>query len=146
VEDSSGSAAARPGPVRRLTFEYDGDQVRLVSDQTVTMIVPAAKPPPAAAPGHGTLSVLMSDEADQPLTAVTRESPFTHDTEVFAPPDEGTLQRVPVAKPKGAFTILVPDHPAATKVELIGRPLRPESHAQPPQSLGTFPLRPPGGE
>jgi hypothetical protein len=140
------TAGPQPRPVRRLTFEYDGDQIKLVSDQTVMMIVPSAKPPAAAAPGHAALSLLLRDEANRPLAAVTHESPLTYDTEVFAPPDEGTLQRVPVDRPKGAFTILVPDHPEARKIELIGRPLRPDAHGQPPQSLGTFPLRPSGGE
>jgi hypothetical protein len=145
MENSAGSSAPQPGPVRRLTFEYDGDQIKLVSDRTVTMIVPPAKPPAAATTGHAALSLLVRDAANRPLATVTHESPFTHDAEVFAPPHEGTLRRVPVERPKGAFTILVPDHPEARTIELIGRPLQPESHAEPARSLGTFPLRPPGG-
>jgi hypothetical protein len=144
VDNATGTAASQPGPVRRLTFRYDGDRIELVSDQTVTMTVP--RPQPAdVAPPHGALSLVMRDDQDQPLAQVTHVSPIAHDAEVFAPPGESP-QRVPVAQPKGAFTILVPDVPGAQKIELIGPPLKPDAHLEPPQHLGTFPLRPPGGE
>jgi len=143
VENAAGQSGAQPGPVRRLTFRYDGDRIELVSDQTVMMTVPRPEPGDAAPP-HGALSFVMRDDQDQPLARVVHVSPLAHDAEVFPPPGESP-QRVPVAQPKGAFTVLVPDVPGAQKIELIGPPLKPDAHHEPPQRLGTFPLRPPGG-
>ena len=140
MQDSAGSTGQRPGPVRRLTFEYDGDQIKLVSDKPVTMIVPPVQPSEAQ-PGHGALSLVLRDDADRALLHVTRANPIRYDAEVFSPDGDRTMQRVPVERPKGAFTILVPDHPDARKIELIGTPLKPEAHAEPARSLATFALK-----
>lgn len=128
--------------MRRLTFEYDGDEIKLVSNQAVTMIVPPTQPLDAA-PTHGALSLVVRDQGNNPLYRATHESPIRHDAEVFSPEGGGTAQRVAVAHPKGAFTVLVPDLPAAHQVELVGHPLKPEAHTEPPQPLGTYSLKPP---
>ena len=142
VENTSASSSRKPGPVRRLTFEYDGDHIKLVSNKPVTMIVPPTQPLDAA-PTHGALSLVVRDQANRPLYRATHESPIRHDAEVFSREAGGSVQRVAVEHPKGAFTVLVPDLPAAHELDLVGHPLKPEAHAEPPQRLGTYSLKPP---
>ena len=133
---------AQPGPVRRLTFEYDGDQIRLVSEQHVRMIVPPS-PPPEQADALGGFQVLLRDEQDQPVFRLTRTSPIPRDAEVFSPPGaERSIERTPVDRPKGAFVLLVPDVPGAKTLELVGPPGSADALREQPQSLARFPLRP----
>ena len=57
-----------PVPVRRLTFTYEGDQVRLVSEQHVDMILPPSQPPDELERQAG-FSVILRDEHGQPVYA-----------------------------------------------------------------------------
>jgi hypothetical protein len=141
----SGDAPLQPpqsGPVRRLTFEYDGDRIRLISEQHVRMIVPPTQPLDQA-DGVGGFSVLLRDERDRPVYRFTRTSPIRHDAEVFSEPGrERSIERVPVEHPKGAFVVLVPDVPGAKTLELVGQPLRADAFREQPQSLARFELKP----
>jgi hypothetical protein len=133
---------AQPGPVRRLTFEYDGDQIRLVSEQHVRMIVPPSQPLEQA-DELGGFHVLLRDKLDRPVYRFTRTSPIRHDAEVFSKPGtQRSIERTPVDRPKGAFVVLVPDVPGAKTLELVGHPPRTEAHLERPQSLARFDLKP----
>ena len=140
-----------PGPVRRLTFEYDGDSVQLVSEQHVRMIVPPSQPVEHA-PSPNALAVVMRDAKEQPVYQFAHTSPLRHDAEVFGDDPYGKPQRVAVERPKGTFVLLVPDVPGAQTLELVAPPrpagpatlqpgarqLRPEA----PQTLVRMKLRP----
>jgi hypothetical protein len=129
-----------PGPVHRLTFEYDGDQVSLVSDQQVELIVPPTQPLERAESDSG-FTVILRDADDKPLYRFTRSSPMRHDAEVFSESGDRTVERTGIDRPKGAFTVLVPDVTGAETVELFGHPLRPQAHLEKPRSLARFTLR-----
>jgi hypothetical protein len=129
---------AQPGPVRRLTFEYDGDQIRLVSEQHVRMIVP-----PEQADALGGFQVLLRDQQDQPVLRFSRTNPIRHDAEVFSPPGaDQSIARVPVDRPKGSFVLLVPDVPGARTLELVGPPASAAALREQPRSLARFALKP----
>ena len=153
-QPTSGNARpAQPGPVRRMTFEYDGDQIRLVSEQHVRMIVPPSQPLEQTST-HGSLQVLLRDHQNQLVHRSMRNSPIRHDTEVFSPPGmERSVERMPVARPKGTFVLLVPDVQGAETLELVGHPppppgmglATPEGRAASlaaPQTLARFTLKP----
>jgi hypothetical protein len=133
---------AQPGPVRRLTFEYDGDQIRLVSEQHVRMIAPPSQPLEQAE-ALGGFHVLVRDEQERPVYRFTRTSPIKHDAEVFNEPGaERSVQRVAVDHPKGAFVVLVPEVPGAKTVELVGHPPRADAFREQPTTLARFELKP----
>lgn len=134
-------ALARPGPVRRLTFAYDGDRISLVSEQHVRMIVPPTQPLEATAEQAG-FSVIVRDAQDRPVYRFARTSPFRHDTEVFSDQDDESIRRVAVDHPKGMFVLLVPEVAGATTLELSGHALRPQSQQAKPQSLLRLTLAP----
>jgi hypothetical protein len=133
---------SRPVPVHRLTFDYDGDQISLVSDQVVNMISP---------PGHSLdeseasadFSVIVRDTANRALYRFTGPSPVGNDAEVFSDDPSDSLHRVPVRKRRGTFVVLVPDLEGATSVELVGQSLDRFRGLSGPRPAARFPLRPP---
>ena len=134
---------AQAGPVLRLTFEYDGDQIRLVSQQHVRMIIPPSQPLGQTVEASG-FQVLLRDEQGRPLYRLTRTSPLKHDTEVFNEPGaERSIERTPASRPTGSFVVLVPELPGANTLEFVGQPLRPDALSAQSQSLGRFELNPP---
>ena len=133
---------AEPGPVRRMTFEYDGAAIRLVSEQHVQMIVPPSQPLEQADAFAG-FHVLLRDGQNQMVYRFTRTSPVQNDAEVFSQPGSNrSVERAAVDHPTGAFVLLVPDVPGATTLELVSHPLRPDAFNEPPQSIARFELKP----
>jgi hypothetical protein len=132
----------RPGPVHRLTFDYEGDQISLVSDQVVNMISP---------PGHSLdesetlagFSVIVRDAADKALYKFTGPSPIRNDAEVFSDDPSTSLHRVPVQERRGTFVMLVPHAEGAVSVELRAQPLDRSGRFSEPRQLARFPLQPP---
>jgi hypothetical protein len=132
------SALPTPGPVRRLTFEYEGAQVSLVSEQVVQLIVPTSQALDRAESESGFTAILRDGEG-RALYRATRSNPMGHDAEVFN--QHGAIERVSVDRPKGSFTILVPDIEGAETIELFGQPLKSQAHHDDPRSLAAFRLR-----
>lgn len=143
---------AQPGPVRRMTFAYDGDRIELIAEHHVQLIVPPTEPLDQAGAVSG-LTVVLRDQKDQPVYRATPASAIPQDVEVFNPPgSRDSITRVPVDQPKGAFFVLVPDVPGAKTLEFVGPALRPDAlspdplhggavRAQ-PRSLARFELKP----
>jgi hypothetical protein len=103
-------------PAVRLIFEYDGDEVRLVSQQPVDVAVSGFDLAPAPVPGH---YVEMRSAANEPLNRVPVRGAFATSAEVFPEQHGEPITRVDVAKPKGAFTVVVPAGPQAVRAALL---------------------------
>jgi hypothetical protein len=132
----------RPGPVHRLTFDYDGDRISLVSDQIVNMISPPGHSLDESVPLAG-FSVIVRDAADKALYRFTGSSPIRNDAEVFSNDPSTSLHRVPVQERRGTFVLLVPDVEGAVSVELAAQPLGSSGTFSEPRRLASFPLHPP---
>jgi hypothetical protein len=135
---------SRPVPVHRLTFDYDGDQISLVSDQVVNMISPPGHSLDESVTSAG-FSVIVRDTTDKALYRFIRPSPIGNDAEVFSDDPSNSLQRVPVRTRRGTFVILVPHLEGATSVELVGQPVDRSGRLSEPRRLAKFSLQPPEG-
>lgn len=135
------SSLSRPRLVSRLTFEYDGDQIRLVSEQQVTMIIPPSHPVDQLEKEAG-FSVVLRDERGQAVYRRVTQSPVVHDVEVFDNDPNRSIRRESNPHPKGTFVVLVPAIANARTVEFFGNPLRPKGHLDTPRSLANFKLAP----
>ena len=135
------TAAQSAVPVRRLTFAYEGDQMRLVSEQRVNMILPPSQPPDELE-RQAEFSVILRDEHGQPVYARAVPSPFQFDREVFDRDPTRSIRREPNPHPRGTFVVLVPALKNALRLEFFGHPLRPKAHLEPTRRLASFPLQP----
>jgi hypothetical protein len=118
----------------RLIFEYDGDDVRLVSEQPVEMIVPDQESPLdiAAARAAGVF-VDARDEGNVTLARVRAPAAFESSVEVYPERPTDPFVRLDVPRPSGAFTVVVPAPASASRVALV-RVAEP-----PPGPLGAAP-------
>lgn len=122
---------AQPPQVRpyngalRLTFEYEGSNVKLVSKQKVEMILP----PTQSLTGHENQTgfwFMLSNAQGTPVYRRAVHNPIAYDREIFSNnPEHPSVQRVPVAEPKGTFILLVPDVQEAKTIQLFSHPLNP---------------------
>lgn len=140
-----------PPTAVRLTFTYEGDEVRLVSRQPVEMIIP---PTDALSGYEGEQGfwVEVRSGQDETLHRRVMDDPLRQDVEIFSPDPEQSVARTPVEKPSGIFTVLVPDLEEADHVTLMSSSapgIAPEMAARGPATeLARFSLRPgsEGGE
>lgn len=115
-------------PAVRLIFEYDGDEIRLVSQQAVDVTVPGfdlAQPPH---PGHYVEARTANDE---PLSRVPVREAFSRSMEVFPEQPGEPITRTDVDHVRGAFTVIVPAGAEATQVALLE--VRPPSDLEAPR-------------
>ena len=109
-----------PAPPRavRLTFTYEGDEVRLVSRQPVEMIAPPTDRL-AGYEGEQGFWIEVRSGQDETLHRRVMQNPLRRDVEVFSPDPEQSVVRVPVEKPTGSFSVVVPDLDEADHVALL---------------------------
>lgn len=140
----------RPRAVR-LTIAYSGDRMELVSQQSVAMKAPPSDPIEDVAERAGFM-VDLKDEQDQTLYRRVMHDPIQRDVEVFSPDPRQTVQRAPVALPRGVFSVVLPEMEAAQAVSLIGPPppsaepvfgvARTEAIQEPAREIARFDLKP----
>jgi hypothetical protein len=116
----------------RLTFSYEGDKVKLLSQQAVEMTVP-----PSDALGYGGQRGFWAElksEKDKTLYRHVMHNPTRNDAEVFSPnPAEG-ISREPAPKRQGVFTVVVPDTGKGHSVRLCRSPVQPSEQKALPRS------------
>jgi len=92
----------------RLTFSYDGDDVKLISQQRTEMIVPSSD----AVKGYGTHKGFWAELRsgnDKTLYRTVMHNPTRNDAEVFPESPGGEISREPAPKRRGVFTVVLPD-------------------------------------
>jgi hypothetical protein len=117
-------AAAKSPKAVRLTFSYQGDQVKLLSQQPVEMTVPASDTLKGYEEQKGFWAELKSDK-DKTLYRRVLHNPTRNDAEVFSDDPEQSISREPAPKRTGVFVVVVPDTEKGHEVTLsrsIGQP------------------------
>lgn len=104
---SAGVAEEAPKAMR-LTFSYDGDKVKLISQQAVDMMVPPSDPVKGYQKQKGFWAELKSVQ-DKTLYRHVMHNPTRNDAEVFSDDRDQSISREPAPKRKGLFVIVVPD-------------------------------------
>jgi hypothetical protein len=126
----------------RLIFEYDGDQVDLVSERLVNMVVTNLDTARTRDPG---VYVDARDANGKTLARVPAYAAFAGSAEIFPENPSEPIVRMDVAKPKGAFTVVVPMPTEASQVTVVRiAPIHPEKQpysAAEAVDVATFPLQ-----
>ena len=91
----------------RLTFSYDGNNVKLLSQQRIEMIVPSSD----KLKGYGQKGFWaeLKSGSDKTLYRSVMHNPTKNDAEVFPETPGGEISRQPAPKRKGVFVVVVPD-------------------------------------
>ena len=108
--------------------------MEMVSQQSVAMKVPPSDPLESAAMATADAAdaaeptgfwVDLKDDQDQTLYRRMLHEPIQRHVEVFSPDPRQTVERVPVAEPRGVFSVVLPEIEAAQAVSLMGPPPQP---------------------
>jgi hypothetical protein len=111
-----------------LIFEYEGDSVRLVSQQPVDAVISGFDAHPEVRAGH---FVEARDENGKPLARVAARAAFVESAEVFPEDHSEPITRVDV-EARGAFTVIVPSPAEATEIAVVRvAPVPPEADFAP---------------
>ena len=112
----SNTSDVSPTAAVRLIFEYEGDTVRLISQQPVQMTVTT---PDTGGVDHPGYYVDVRNKEGRALARVPAHAAFASSAEVFPERSGEPITRVDVAKPKGAFTVVVPAAEQASHVTVM---------------------------
>jgi hypothetical protein len=121
ADTKSGKPAAEPPKAVRLTFSYEGDQVKLISQLPVEMKAPPSDPVKGYARHKGFWAELKNEE-DRTLYRQVMHNPTRNDAEVFSDDPEEGISREPAPKRKGVFVVVVPDSDQGQEVILCRSP------------------------
>jgi hypothetical protein len=112
----------------RLTFSYQGDQVKLISQEPVEMTLPPSDSLRGYEAHKGFWAELKSDQ-DKTLFRRVLHNPTRNDAEVFSDDPEQSISRAPAPKRKGVFVVLVPHSEKGREVTLSRSGGRPDIEA-----------------
>ena len=115
----------------RLIFEYEGDHVCLISQQSVDVAITGFHISRAERPGY---YVDTQDSDGRTLARVPSRDAFSRSTEVFPEQPGEPITRLDVEGARGAFTVVVPIPVGADRVAVV-RSRRP-SLMRPCRELG----------
>lgn len=125
-----------PRPALRLIFEYDGDEVRLVSQHPVDVAVPGFDLARVPRPGY---YVETRSAENEPLSRVPAREAFSTSVEVFPETPGEPITRIDLPRPRGAFTVVVPAGEAVKRVALMRVQPPPDEAAPRPGARATTP-------
>lgn len=120
MSDVEPLAAPEEAPRRaiRLVFEYEGDEVRLVSQSRIEKVLPQTDQSADALEFRGTWSEVR-DADGATLDRRVLVDPMPRDAEVFPEQLGAEIRREPLERPSGVFTLLVPDVEGADHVAVL---------------------------
>jgi hypothetical protein len=113
---SNEGARYQPRRAIRFIFEYEGDSVRLVTQQTVEMVVPDTGPARTDTPGY---YLDARDSEGRTLARVAAHGAFSRSAEVFPERHEDPIARIDVPRQRGAFTVTLPAVERADHVTIV---------------------------
>jgi len=106
-EKNASKASSEADKAMRLMFSYDGNKVKLLSQQRVDMVVPSSD----RLKGYGEKGFWaeLKSASDKTLYRTVMHNPTKNDAEVFPESPAEAISREPAPKRKGVFVVVVPD-------------------------------------
>lgn len=118
---NKGEAASRgsSNQALRLMFEYTEDDIKLISQERISMLPPPPHPLMPRRDERGFWLVL-NDADNRPLYRRVMDNPIREDLEVITDDDDQPLARVRLSRRSGRFFVVVPYIEAARSIALFG--------------------------
>ena len=139
---STTQGSAAPRRAWRLTFEYEGREIRLADVRGLEKQVGPSAPLGEKAEGKSARAgfwVELQSAAGEPLYRHVMNNPVRFHAEVSD--GKGGFTNRPVAQPRGVFFVIVPEMTGAEQVVIFSSPLGPEAKPAPAEPIARFPLR-----
>lgn len=114
----TGEPAQEQMQVIRFLFEYEGDNVRLLSTRRINKLAPTSDPLEGYEGQQGFWAEVRSADGST-LYRQVMPDPMRRDVEVFSDDPEQSINRVPVDQPTGVFTVVVPETEGAEHLALV---------------------------
>jgi hypothetical protein len=108
AKPKSRKAAAKSPKALRLTFSYEGDKVKLISQQSVQMTLPPSDSLEGYEEHKGFWAELKNDKK-KTLYRRVLHNPTRNDAEVFSDDPAEGISRKMVPERTGVFSVVVPD-------------------------------------
>jgi hypothetical protein len=118
-----------PPAAWRLTFQYEGEDVHVVSQERVEMLAPPDDEE-LLRQGDAGYWVEVRDDHGSVLYRQVVHDPIRTDLEVFPEDPSQPIERVEVERPQGVFQVVVPDLPDGSEAVLQGQTSRQELRSQ----------------
>ena len=129
----------------RLSFAYEGSEVRLVEQQNLQKVTQPSDPIDTRQYRERSgFWVEIQDGQGQPLYRRIMDDHFEPSIEVRSQDPEYPLERIPIDRPRGTFSVIVPAFPDADAVVLFGSPIDSRdarAAMQPAREIARFGLR-----
>ncbi len=105
----------------RLTFSYDGDAIELVAAQRLAKFVPRSDPLDEADERSGFWIELCGRDNVRLFRRILPH-PIARDREIFPENLHGEIIRQPIARPKGIFSVVIPELRDVHTIHLMASP------------------------
>lgn len=138
--DNETQSPKQPNCSLRLTFSYEGSDVRLVSMKSIEMLSPPSDPIQTKK-GQAGFWYELRDDRGRTLYRRVIQNPIKFSVEVRSNNPKRPLEWQKVNEPRGTFTLIAPDLAEAKTIELISSPLEPEGMLKPAGELTRFKLK-----
>ena len=137
--------AVAPRRALRLTFAYEGGEIRLTDVRDLEKQVRPSAPLPDREDDKGRAGfwVELQTGDGKPLYRQVMNNPVRFHAEV--PDGKGGFTNRPIPQPRGVFFVIVPELPDADQVVIFSSPLGPEAKPAAAAPVARFPLRRKGG-
>jgi hypothetical protein len=126
-------------PTLRLTFSYEGSDLRLISRQRVEMMSPPSDPVQAQKEQTG-FWYEVRDAEGRTLYRRVIQNPIKFAAEVRSDDPERPLAWQEVSEPRGNFILLMPDLDRAHMLVLFSSPMEPGAALGPAKEIAHFDL------
>jgi hypothetical protein len=122
----------------RLTFSYEGNNIRLISQQKIDKLLPPSGPFDNIQQNQTGFWYELSDSSHNILYRQVMNFPIKNDTEVFSKDPKESIIRQKITDIRGTFSILIPDIPQANNFDMFSSPISSEgvrSIEEPPTKI-----------
>jgi len=117
------SLPAQNNMATRLTFSYEGNEIKLVSKQNIEKVLPSPSSLQSHIQQNQTGSWYeLSDENQHVLHRQIIDNPIKVDAEVFSDTTD-SISRVKLSEIRGTFSIVVPNIPESKNFDLFSSPV-----------------------
>ena len=105
----------------RLTFSYEGDNLRLLSKQNIDKLV--FFDPELNIENRSGFFYQLVDSNNKSILKGVIPTPIVPDREIFSDQPNESIIRKPVPEMRGTFSVLVPDISEAESLDILGTPI-----------------------